>query len=100
MTGTPEPKRLGLFRSCPTCGYRTDGHSPVGTAGPIQPKAGDISICLQCGQLLIFELDMIGLRLRLPTTTELDQMRTNSTVEQLLDAWVTAFHRTPETRTA
>lgn len=38
--------------------------------------------------------------LRIPTALELDEMRTNSTVEQLLEAWVTAFRRTPETRTA
>lgn len=93
-------ERMGKFLPCPTCGYRSDAHAAVGTTGPLQPKAGDVTLCLQCGQLLLFELDMVGLRFRLPTVLELVDLRQNSTVEQLLEAWVSAFHRAPETRTA
>lgn len=93
-------ERLGKVMPCPACGYRTQAASGVGTDGPIQPKAGDASICLQCGQLLLFELDMVGLRLRLPTVLELVDLRQDPNVEQLLEAWVSVFHRAPETRTA
>lgn len=92
-------ERLGLLMPCPACGYKTDAATPVGAAG-IRPKPGDASICLGCGQLLFFELDMVGLRLRLPTALELVEMRSNPTIERLLEAWVTAFNRTPEMRTA
>ncbi|MBW4033007.1 MAG: hypothetical protein HIU88_10125 [Acidobacteria bacterium] len=92
-------ERLGKLMPCPTCGYRTDTNSAVGPM-PLQSKAGDASICLRCGQLLLLELDMVGLRFRLPTVLELVDLRANPTIEQLLESWVSAFHRTPETRTA
>lgn len=92
-------ERLGLRLLCPACGYRTDRTAAVGPR-PAVPKAGDATICLRCGQLLLFALDFIGLRLQLPTTTQMRDLRADPQIVQLEQAWAAAFHRVPERRTA
>lgn len=42
---------------CPWCGYMSDAVTSVEKNG-IQPKPGDISMCINCGGLLIFRPDM------------------------------------------
>ena len=55
---------------CPGCGRRLDACVPApGTGTPCQqPKPGDVTVCLRCGQALIFDAD---LRPRLPLPGEL-----------------------------
>jgi hypothetical protein len=91
-------ERLGRFMPCPTCGYQMTEHSAVGGDGPRIPKAGDASACIRCGQVLLYVLDMVGLRFRLPTQPELEQLLEEQRIAQVLSAWVEAFHRTPEMR--
>jgi hypothetical protein len=92
--------RLGKFMPCPTCGYRMTEHSAVGGDGPRLPKAGDASVCIRCGQVLLYVNDMVGLRFRLPTAPELEELLDEDRIAQVLAAWVTTFDRTPEMRTA
>jgi DNA-directed RNA polymerase subunit RPC12/RpoP len=51
---------------CPYCSHRVDRASGGGEA----PKPGDISVCIDCGKVLVFARD---LRLRKPTPAEHDQ---------------------------
>lgn len=46
--------------TCPTCGYQVDSASkPITVFGERdQPVPGDLSICLKCGELLVFQRDM------------------------------------------
>ena len=89
--------RMGKFLMCPTCGYKSDSHAAVGPK-PAQPKPGDAGLCLRCGQVLIYEIDMVGLRFRLPTHDELDERIQDDRIATVLAAWVATYNRTPEMR--
>lgn len=39
---------------CPTCGYAIDAATLL-NYGDARPAAGDLSLCLNCGALLIFD---------------------------------------------
>lgn len=54
--------------TCPTCGYRVDAHSAIGTEDAT-PKPGDISICIACGSLAAYAPALGTLVLR-PLTAE------------------------------
>lgn len=45
---------------CPTCRNVMDAATGIGTpgAGPKRPEPGDITICLCCGTLLVYDLEM------------------------------------------
>lgn len=58
--------------SCPSCGYEMDAHSAVGHHDAV-PGTGDWSVCLACGQLLIYRRVFGKLSLRLPTDVELQE---------------------------
>ena len=64
--------------TCPHCGYKTDRAS-----GDVQPQAGDISVCLRCGNPSLFTE---GLGLRLPTLTEQLDLDGNSEIEKIQSA--------------
>lgn len=43
--------------TCPTCNYLTDtAVTPDGT--PVMPEPGDVSVCIQCGEILQFDRSM------------------------------------------
>lgn len=42
---------------CPWCGYMSDAATSVGKA-EIVPKPDDISMCIDCGGLLVFKPDL------------------------------------------
>lgn len=65
--------------SCPTCGYRMDAHSAVGTEDAT-PKPGDRSVCLACGALAIYHQVLGSLVLRLPTHDETEESLGDPTV--------------------
>lgn len=65
-TGTPKiPPQM-----CRQCGYKFDASSATRKSGgkKLMPKPGNVSICLNCGDLTFFDK---GLRLRPPTPAEL-----------------------------
>jgi hypothetical protein len=41
---------------CPECGYAFDAATHIG--GRARPSPGDLSICLSCGTLLLFDDDL------------------------------------------
>ena len=63
---------------CPKCGYRTDAAS-VARGQHHRPNAGDISVCMNCGAITIFNDD---LTLREPTGKELLEASLNPDVIQ------------------
>lgn len=42
---------------CPSCGYFMDAASPA-LERKISPKANDVSMCLSCGAVLVFDQDL------------------------------------------
>jgi len=58
---------------CPECGKRLDGCSGVNHND--QPKAWDVSICIQCASIAVFGED---LRLRKPTCKESTEFEKNA----------------------
>lgn len=54
-------ERMRLPEShCPACGYLMDAATPV-DGGKDGPTPGDFSVCLNCGEMLVYEA---GLKLR------------------------------------
>lgn len=51
---------------CPTCHYEMD--AATCTDGDHRPKSGDMSVCAKCGEILIFDDDVVP---RIPTLSEL-----------------------------
>ena len=85
MTGTLCPKNKaaaegGLPQSkCPTCGYEMD--SATGTTHDEDPRPGDLTVCLNCGEMLQFNDIMVakslpvGLLDQLPSETREELFR-------------------------
>jgi len=67
-----EGVRLPDPPTCPVCGVLLDGTAALSsrdTKGrPIVPTTGDITVCMYCASMLVFDTPS---RLRLPTTAEL-----------------------------
>jgi len=59
-----------MSEKCPLCSYLLDTHEPV-TDQKITPKAGDISVCLNCHSVLIFGSN---LKLRRLTSSEMAEL--------------------------
>lgn len=49
--------RAQVAFKCPRCGYAMDAASPTAGADPVEPKAGDLGICLWCGAPLEYAED-------------------------------------------
>lgn len=64
MTTTATPRVL-----CGTCGYLFT--NSTGVTSDTAPEAGDFSICINCGAVLIFDRD---LRLRIATEAEITEV--------------------------
>lgn len=52
MKTTITPKQ-----NCPNCDYKMDRASPAFEEEAV-PQEGDLSICIKCGQLLVFNTDL------------------------------------------
>ena len=48
---------VAITFECPRCGYKCDAATAVSDE-PIEPKAGDLSVCLHCGAPLEFAEDL------------------------------------------
>lgn len=81
MTAKPTAHRPG-WSQCPHCGALHDAASDMGTGRG--PKAGDCSICIECGGLSTFEVD--GSR-RKPTPAEYDEFLADPGVALMIAAW-------------
>jgi hypothetical protein len=55
---------------CPICFTALDAASGVG--GDLVPSEGDVTVCLECGNIAVFTVD---LRLRVPTEEEFSQLK-------------------------
>lgn len=53
---------------CPCCDYKLDTTSSL---DGVTPKPGDLSVCISCASLLVFE---DGLKLKAMTTGEFDEL--------------------------
>jgi len=70
---------------CPFCGYRHDAVSGVETDTDF-PSDGDVTLCIQCGEVCVFDGDADG-GLRKPTSRERRDFASNATLTKLVDAW-------------
>jgi|SRR5277367_1643086 len=52
---------------CPTCRYRTDS-ATCAKNSRLRPKPGDLTVCLNCGEVLEFQNDM---KMKLATVSAL-----------------------------
>lgn len=64
-------------QKCPACGYKQD--SATSAYGDHKPKGGDLSICLNCGAIAMFNDD---LTLRPPNEKEKRDIAANTQVIQ------------------
>lgn len=73
---------------CPYCGASKINlphtrHKPVGPDSADKPSRGDASLCAQCGETSVFDLDVAGnLILRKPNRTESKALARSRTVRQ------------------
>lgn len=56
---------------CPTCAYRFDAATSADDK-PVSPQPGDLSICLNCGEALVFGEDLRYTIATQETITRLD----------------------------
>jgi hypothetical protein len=61
---------------CPHCGHRHDAATNL--EAPRAPGKGDVSICLECGGVALFDMDPV--RLRMPTPAEQVELESNQAV--------------------
>jgi hypothetical protein len=72
---------------CPTCGYVMDSATCIEKKA-YRPKPGDLSICLKCGEILIFKADLradlpdVADLLNMPKETEELLMRAQRTIRE------------------
>ena len=72
--------------ACPYCGHKFNRQAGVETND--KPKAGDVSLCIKCGGVLIFNKK---LRMRRPTAKELKEVAGLPDTQRAIAAWRRAF---------
>lgn len=71
---------------CPRCNHQLNAlGTPDGLPGDRGPQEGDVSICIECGQLLIIQAD---LTMRLPTQEEIDNAVDDPKIYDLVEQWM------------
>ncbi|RBB38887.1 hypothetical protein DPV79_16025 [Burkholderia reimsis] len=78
-----------MLTTCPFCGKRNDDHT--GVRGHIVPEDGDVSICIGCGQLAVFDHDA----LRAPTDDESDEFARDAGIQKYLAVWREVVRKHP-----
>jgi hypothetical protein len=63
---------------CPTCGKTLD--SAAGIGNPQLPNPGDVSICLYCANVAIFDIDDT---LRTPTAAEQAELDRDTSIQKV-----------------
>ena len=56
---------------CESCGYTLD--AATGCQGDNPPKSGDITVCLRCAELMVFNEDLTLRRANIDDLLELDE---------------------------
>jgi hypothetical protein len=74
---------------CPFCGSALDAATAVPDNADAAPEAGDVTVCISCAGVLIFDE---ALSVRRPTTVELMEAMSMPPLRQLLDT-IRAMHR-------
>ena len=75
---------------CPSCQAdipRSSGMDDSEAA----PSTGDVSMCIYCGSLALYEVDGKRLRLRTPTMTETIELQADPDVQRALTAHAALF---------
>lgn len=75
---------------CPYCGTKHNGSTPVGTdprSRNAKPRAGSVSMCIQCGGFSVYADDFVGLRLRPPTEEEVEAMEAEPVIQKMHEAY-------------
>ena len=84
-----KPEKMAF--SCPGCGKVNDRHSDM--TSDAKPKHGDVSICIDCGQLSVFDLHERCLRL--PRADELREFEQDPRLRMYMAAWRAVVRKTP-----
>lgn len=82
-----------LKQTCPFCGKENDLATNVG--GAREPKNGDISFCIGCGEFAIFDIAMTG-SMRKPNAKEYESIVANKQTASLRGAWLEAKRKREE----
>src|SRR4051812_10831976 len=77
---------------CLKCGYATDRASSIGGLKPRGPKPGDVTVCIQCTHIMLFNPD---LTLRDPTTEELRDILEDPRIVAVVNTIKEASSRRP-----
>ncbi|KVT60620.1 hypothetical protein WK55_09755 [Burkholderia ubonensis] len=77
--------------ACPFCAKINDRH--MGLTCHVEPEDGDVSICVGCGQLAVF--DLVNAHMRVPTDDESHVFARDADIQQYLEVWRTAVRKTP-----
>jgi hypothetical protein len=76
-----------VFRSaetpCPFCGKGIDSASPVDESDQ-RPSDGDLSLCIYCGEWLVFNADMT---FRKPTDEDYEVIASDPALRRVRAAW-------------
>ena len=72
--------RNRFWTSCPFCGKMNDSHASVGKPG--MPNEGDASICIDCGNVSIYEAGALG-HMRKPTPEEQAELDADERVQKV-----------------
>ena len=74
---------------CPNCNYKLDAHTSVAD-GEIVPKEGDGSVCINCGEILMFNAD---LKLELITNERLEEFEKESPAQFKMATMISSIIR-------
>ena len=71
---------------CPWCGYEVDAATETFDDKHHHPKAGDVTICIECGEWAVFKKPL--LMLRKPTDKEFAYIAADFGCRKLRWAWM------------
>ena len=69
---------------CPFCGKPLDAASPTEGSNDRQPSDGDLSMCIYCGEWIVFNAD---LTFRKPNDEEYEEVARDPQLRWLRNAW-------------
>jgi hypothetical protein len=72
--------------ACPYCHTTLDAAGTLDVEAPRRPEAGDITLCIRCGEWAVFADDQGALRK--PTDPELYEIGTSDECRAARTAWV------------
>lgn len=79
MTGLSSGRLSNTHTVCPECAMICDGYGFMGGEAP-KPSAGDVTVCLHCSSLVVFDGEPDALILRHPNDAEIVDLAGNPDV--------------------